>query len=165
MCWETTMKALLITLFVCDLFVYAAPALANNKPQYTYQAGILQGFRRGQSGSNCIEGTNASGTVSTSLDSFGSTGGKAFANAAGASSCDENYSVVYIVKSGGATYALTPRGDSDESKGGLLIRALIPHSVLDHQPPQTPIEIRSDGRHFFVKIGDRESVYSAAREE
>jgi hypothetical protein len=70
---------------------------------------------------------------------------------------------VYTVESGGAIYILTPRGDTDETKGGLLIRATIPHSVLDNQPRLTPIKIRSDGRHFFVRIGDRESEYSVAR--
>ena len=33
---------------------------------------------------------------------------------------------------------------------------------LMFQPPQTPIKLRSDGRHFFVKLGDRESMYSVA---
>ena len=80
-----------------------------------------------------------------------------------ASESSDQYGTVYTVKSGGATYILTPRGDRDESKGGLLTRALIAHSVLDQQPPRTPIKIRSDGRHFFVKIGDRESEYSVAR--
>jgi hypothetical protein len=75
------------------------------------------------------------------------------------------YNVVFKIESGGATYILTPRGDPDASKGGLLTRALIPHSVLANLPPQTPIKIRSDGRHFFVKIGDRESEYSVSRVE
>jgi hypothetical protein len=164
------MKTLLLVMLLC-----AAPALANETSQYTYQDGILQGFHQDPSETQCIEGFASSASLSAKTDKTDKTDASyrnpnATINTmntmnvtTGSSSCAEQYSIVYTVESGGAIYILTPRGDRDES--GLLTRALIAHSVLDKQPPHTPIKIRSDGRHFFVKIGDRESEYSAARVE
>ncbi len=151
------MKALLLGVLLC-----VTPAFANEKPQYTYQDGVLQGFHRGPSESRCVERTDSSGSVSSTTHNYDSS---VDLSTTGSSSCTDEYTVVFTVKSGGATYILTPRGDSDETKGGLLTRAMIWHSVLQNQPPQTPIKLRSDGRHFFVKIGDRESMYSVARVE
>jgi hypothetical protein len=151
------MKALLLAMLLC-----VVPAFANEKPQYTYQDGILQGFHREPSESRCGEGSDSSGAVAATTHNYDST---AYPSTTGSSTCTDEYTDVFTVKSGGATYILTPRGDSDETKGGLLTRAMIWHSVLQNQPPQTPIKLRSDGRHFFVKIGDRESMYSVARVE
>jgi hypothetical protein len=164
------MKTLLLVMLLC-----AAPALANETSQYTYQDGILQGFHQDPSETQCIEGFASSASLSAKTDKTDkpdkpdasyrnpNTTINTMNVRTGSSSCAEQYSIVYTVESGGAIYILTPRGDRDES--GLLTRALIAHSVLDKQPPHTPIKIRSDGRHFFVKIGDRESEYSAARVE
>jgi hypothetical protein len=149
------MKSLLLVTLFC-----VVPAFANEKPQYTYQDGVLQGFQRAPSASSCVEGSDSSGLATSNTHNDNNT-----VNPAGSTSCEDQPSVVFTVKSGGATYLLTPRGDSDESKGGLLTRAMIWHSVLQNQPPQTPIKLRSDGRHFFVKLGDRESMYSVARVE
>jgi hypothetical protein len=34
------------------------------------------------------------------------------------------------------------------------------NSSLAYQLPGTQIKLRSDGKHFFVKVGKRESMYS-----
>lgn len=140
--WIPIMKALPWALFLCT-----ASAFANDKPQYTYQYGVLQGAHLDDSARDCVADSNTSQSAGTIASS----------------SCAGGNNIVYIVTSGGATYILTPRGDQDENRGGLLLRATIAHSVLDKKPPQTPIEIRSDGRHFFVRVGNRESEYSVAR--
>lgn len=142
------MKPLLLSL-VPALLLCAPSAFANDNSQYAYHHGVLLGSHRDDSARDCIAGSDTSGSMSLN----------------GASSCADQYNIVYTVTADGATYILTPRGDNDESKCGLLMRATIPHSVLDKQPPQTPIKLRSDGKHFFVKIGDRESEYSVARVE
>jgi hypothetical protein len=161
---KATLSAFLLpALFVSTVFACAAPALANDKPQYTYQDGVLQGFEREPSESLCVESLHVPGSVSASPVDYQRE--KISASTTGSASCADDYDIVFRVKSGGATYLLTPKGDMDRSESGLLTRALIPHNVLDHQAPQTPIKIRSDGRHFFVKIGDHESVYSVTREE
>ena len=131
-------KALTLALFFC-----APAAFANGKPQYTYQDGMLQGSRLDDSMARCIQGPGRSESTS----------------------CASQYGTVFIVTSGGATYILTPRGDEDADLCGLLLRATIPHNVLDKEPPRTPIKLRSDGKHFFVKVGARESEYSVARVE
>jgi hypothetical protein len=147
------MKSLWAPLFALLLYAApgfcASPGFAKDSSQYTYQDGVLQGFHREQPERDCIEGSAISGSATNT----------------GSSSCADEYTVVYTVESGGAIYILTPRGDTDESKCGLLIRATIRHSVLENQRPRTPIKLRSDGRHFFVRIGDRESEYSVARIE
>lgn len=136
------MKVLLL-----GLLVFASTAFANEIPQYTYQDGILQGRHQEQLGNGCVESSSESESAA----------------ATGFSTCADDDSIAFTVESGGAIYILTPKGDSDPSKGGLVIRALIPHSVLANLPPHTPIKLRSDGRHFFVKMGDRESMYSVVR--
>jgi hypothetical protein len=151
------MRVLFLPVFFWTTFFCAAPAFANEKPQYAYQEGILQSSRHERSGNHCIESSNASESAGASTE------GRGDETSAGFNSCNDDDSIAFTVESGGAIYILTPKGDCDPSKGGLVIRALIRHSVLENQPPQTHIELRSDGRHFFVKLGDRESMYSVAR--
>jgi hypothetical protein len=40
-------------------------------------------------------------------------------------------------------------------------RALGRNDSLYHQQPGTPLLLRDDGRHLFVKVGSRESKYTA----
>lgn len=70
---------------------------------------------------------------------------------------------VYLVESEGALYRLTPKGNLEKGYGGLLLRSTIPHSVLAGEHPSAHVQLRSDGRHFFVKVGNRESEYAVAR--
>lgn len=70
---------------------------------------------------------------------------------------------VYLVESEGALYKLTPKGNLEKGYGGLLLRSSIPHSVLADEQPSAHVRLRSDGHHFFVKVGNRESEYAVAR--
>jgi hypothetical protein len=70
-----------------------------------------------------------------------------------------------MVKSEGILYALTPVSNAT---GGIAEIATLGwsktfsrSSSLYHQQPGTPLQLRDDGRHLFVKVGNRESKYTA----
>ncbi len=70
-----------------------------------------------------------------------------------------------MVKSEGILYALTP---ADTESGSLAERVMLAWSralnrndTLYHQQHGTPLLLRDDGRHLFVKVGSRESKYIA----
>lgn len=136
------MKALYLA-----LILWTTLAFANENPQYVYQDGVLQGTHSERSAKNCIE------NISDSSSGM----------AADTHPCVDQFDIAYMVRAGGAVYILTPTGDTDETRCGLLIRSSIRHNVLANLPPNTPVKLRSDDKHFFVKIGDRESQYSVAR--
>jgi len=79
--------------------------------------------------------------------------------------CNDDYQAQYMVKSEGILYALTPAG---AATGSLAERAMLGWSrafnrndSLYHQQPGTPLLVRDDGRHLFVRVGSRESMYMA----
>jgi hypothetical protein len=83
-------------------------------------------------------------------------------------SCGDDYQGQYTVKSEGVFYILTPANTAD---GNFAERAalgwsktLTKSSSLYHQPAGTPILLRDDGRHIFVKVGNRESKYTVLEE-
>ena len=79
--------------------------------------------------------------------------------------CNDDYEGQYMVKSEGILYALTP---ADTESGTLAERVALAWSrainrtdTLYHQQPGTPVLLRDDGKHLFVKVGGRESKYIA----
>jgi hypothetical protein len=56
----------------------------------------------------------------------------------------------FLVRSEGILYSLTPQSSFSSRT-----------SSLDRQPPGTALQVRDDGRHFFVRVGNRESMYLA----
>lgn len=79
--------------------------------------------------------------------------------------CSGDYEGQYMVKSEGILYALTPAGTMSGSFAERVMlawsRALNRNDSLYHQQPGTPLLLRDDGRHLFVKVGSRESKYTA----
>ncbi len=71
---------------------------------------------------------------------------------------------LYVVKSEGIVYTLTPVGTATGSiaqKATLgWSRTLTKTSSLYHQQPGTALQLRDDGKHLFVKVGNRESRYT-----
>jgi hypothetical protein len=76
-----------------------------------------------------------------------------------------------MVRSEGILYALTP---VNSATGNIAERATLgwskgfsKSSSLYHQQLGIPLQLRDDGRHLFVKVGNRESKYAAveARDE
>jgi hypothetical protein len=76
-----------------------------------------------------------------------------------------DYQAQYMVKSEGILYALTPvsiaTGSIAERATLGWSRAFTRNASLYHQPTGTPLQLRDDGKHVFVKVGNRESMYSA----
>jgi hypothetical protein len=76
-----------------------------------------------------------------------------------------DYQAEYLVKSEGILYALTPVSNAT---GSIAERATLgwskafsKNSSLYHQLPGAPLQLRDDGKHLFVKVGNRESMYTA----
>lgn len=131
---------------VSVLLLFAAIACASDTPRQLYVSGVFEGARSAEPGQDCLSDLPAGPADSIVLDA-----------------CSGQFDTVYMVESEGALYMLTPKGNIEKSNCGLLLRSTIPHSVLADERPSTHIQIRSDGRHFFVKVGNRESEYAVAR--
>lgn len=161
------MKTMVFAVLLSAVPVSAVPALAAEMPQDAYLDGVFQGSLRNDLGIHCssLSELHAPSTPPGNYyrNGYSSKISPTKTAAEDASSCAELYATEYVVKSDGATYVLTPKGDPVEASGGLLIRSSIPKNVLNNLPSQTPVKLRSDGRHFFVKIGAHESVYSAMK--
>ena len=141
----------------------SAPVFAKDKPQYSYQDGVLQAFRMQTTGNKCTGTADTSGTVSANTDSSGDTRGTVNATTNGSASCRDTERPLYTIKSGENTYVLTPDHNTGTNIGVAmfpLAGVLTKNSSLAYQPPGTAVKLRSDGNHFFVKVGKKESMYS-----
>jgi hypothetical protein len=128
------MKLLLVCLLAVSSLAFAAV-----NPPSGYHDGTLVSFHAA-SGDNCTVGSAEKG-------------------------CDDEYSGQYTVKSEGIVYILTP---VRTTKGSFTHRATLglgktlnKNSSLYHQAPGTALQLRDDGKHTFVKVGDRESMYDS----
>jgi hypothetical protein len=126
-------------LLTAGLFVFTGAAFAADLAPASYHAGTLVSFPLQASGSNCPRSAEQI--------------------------CSNDYQAQYMVKSEGILYALTPAGTTSGSIAERVMlawsRALSRNDSLYHQQPGTPLLVRDDGRHLFVKVGSRESKYTA----
>jgi hypothetical protein len=143
----------------------SAVAFAKDKPQYTYQDGVLQSFRTEQTGTQCSHSSDTSGTVNARTDDYGNTRGTVDATTTGSTSCKDTERALYTVKSGDNTFVLTPDHGAGAKAGQMLSlgwsTAFTKNSVLANRLPGTVLLLRGDGKHYYVKIGTRESMYAA----
>jgi hypothetical protein len=131
-------------LLAAYLVTCASLAFAADKGPASYHDGTLVSFHMASSGDNCTEGS-------------------------GKKDCDDEYRGQYLVKSEGILYTLTP---VSSAKGSVTERATLgwskaftKNSSLYHHLPGTPLQLRDDGKHIFVKVGGRESMYTATAAE
>jgi hypothetical protein len=126
-------------LLIAGLFALSSATFAANIAPVSYHDGTLVSFSMPASGSNC-----AASSVQT---------------------CSDVHRAQYMVKSEGILYALTPVSSATGSVAERATlgwsKALSKGSSLDHQQPGTALQLRDDGRHLFVKVGNRESKYAA----
>ena len=126
-------------LIIAGLFAFSGVALAANVGPVSYHDGTLVSFSMPASGDKCA-------------DSSGQA-------------CSDVYQAQYMVKSEGILYALTPVSSAKNSiaqKATLgWSKTLSKGSSLFHQQPGIPLQLRDDGRYLFVKVGNRESKYTA----
>jgi hypothetical protein len=125
-------------LLVAGFFAFTGVAFAAHLAPATYHDGTLVSFPTQASGSNCSGNSEQI--------------------------CSD-YQSDYMVKSEGILYALTP---ANAATGSFAERTMLGWSrafgrtdSLYNQQPGTPILVRDDGRHLFVKVGSRESKYIA----
>jgi hypothetical protein len=146
-------------------FLLTLPAARKDRPQYTYQDGVLQSFRTEQTGTRCSQSSDTSGTVNANTDDDGRTNGTVNATTTGSTSCEDTERALYTVKSGENTFVLTPDRGTGAKAGALVSMgwstAFAKSSVLANRLPGTALLLRGDGKHYYVKIGDRESMYAA----
>ena len=128
-------------LLIAGLFVFTGAAFAADLAPVSYHDGTLVSFPMRASGSTCRNSEQI---------------------------CSDDYQAQYMVKSEGILYALTP---ASAANGSIVQRALLGWSkafsngdLLSHQQPGTPLLLRDDGRHLFVRVGSRESEYTAIEE-
>jgi hypothetical protein len=126
-------------LIIAGVFAFSGVAFAANVAPVSYHDGTLVSFSMPASGDNCA-------------DSSGQA-------------CRDVYQTQYMVKSEGILYALTPVSSAKNSiaqKASLgWSKALSNGSSLYHQQPGILLQLRDDGRYLFVKVGNRESKYTA----
>ena len=126
-------------LLIASLFSFSSAALAANIVPVSYHEGTLVSFSVPASGSNCAVSSKQS--------------------------CSDVHRTQYMVKSEGILYALTPVNSASGSIAERATlgwsKALSKSSSLYHQQIGTALQLRDDGRHLFVKVGNRESKYSA----
>ena len=113
------------------LFLSTSAAFASGMAPVSYHDGTLVSFTVPASVTNCAE-----------------------------AACDDSQ-VLYMVRSEGVLYALTPAqsGSFVERASLGFSRAMGKTSTLYHREPGTPLQLRDDGRHIFIKVGNRESMY------
>ena len=126
-------------LVITGLFAFSSVALAASPAPVSYHDGTLVSFSMPASGDNCADTSEHT--------------------------CSDVDRAQYIVRSEGILYALTP---VNNATGNIAERAtlgwskgLSKSSSLYHQQLGIPLQLRDDGRHFFVKVGNRESKYTA----
>ena len=126
-------------LLIAGLFAFTGAAFAANLAPASYHDGTLVSFPLQASGSDCPRSAEQI--------------------------CGDDYQAQYLVKSEGILYALTPAGTTSGSIAERVMlawsRAFSRNDSLYHQQPGTPLQLRDDGRHLFVKVGSRESKYNA----
>jgi hypothetical protein len=126
-------------LIIAGVFAFSGVAFAANIAPVSYHDGTL---------------------VSSSMPAFGD-------NCAGRSeqACSDVYQARYMVESEGILYALTPVSSAKNSiaqKATLgWSKAVGKSSSLYHQQPGILLQLRDDGRYLFVKVGNRETKYTA----
>jgi hypothetical protein len=126
-------------ILIAGLFAFTSTAFAATMAPVSYHDGTLVALSTQASGSSC--------------------------NASSEKTCSDDYQAQYMVKSEGILYALTP---VSAANGSIAERAVLSWSkafskndLLDHAQPGTPLQMRDDGKHVFVKVGNRESMYVA----
>ena len=126
-------------LIIAGIFVFSGVAFAANAGPVSYHDGTLVSFSMPDSGDKCAESSGQD--------------------------CGDAYETQYMVKSEGILYALTPVSSAKNSIAQKAIlgwgKGLGKSSSLYHQQPGILVQLRDDGRYLFVKVGNRESKYTA----
>jgi hypothetical protein len=125
-------------LLLAGVLAFSGTAFAANLGPATYHDGTLVSFPLQDSGSNCPRTAQQM--------------------------CSDDYQAQYMVRSEGILYALTPAAESASFGDRALLawnRFLLRNDSLYRQQPGTPLLVRDDGKHLYVRVGHRETKYTA----
>ena len=124
---------------IASLFAFSGVAFAANIAPVSYHDGTLVSFSMPASESKCAGSSEQT--------------------------CGDVNRAQYIVNSEGILYAVTPVSSVTGSIVEIAAlgwgKAFSKNSSLYHQQLGTALQLRDDGRYLFVKVGNRESKYSA----
>ena len=120
-------------LLIAGLFAFTGVAFAASIAPVSYDDGTLVSLSVPASATSCAE-----------------------------SGCDDAQTL-YMVKAEGVLYVLSPSSSGTIAQRAAFgwSKAFGKTSSLYHQQPGTPLQLRDDGRHIFVKVHNRESMYTA----
>ncbi|MGA3333637.1 MAG: hypothetical protein ABSC62_05675 [Terracidiphilus sp.] len=124
--------ALLVSLLTLTTFA------KDKHPDSDYQDGTLVSFRTVSTGSSCSQQADTKGNVDDNGDVKAST--------SGSTNCSDDLVRYYTIRSGDSTLVIAP--------------VVVFRSVLANRMPGATFRMRFDGKHVFVKIGDKESKFS-----
>lgn len=130
------------------ILAVALPMWAKDKTHYDYQDATLVSFHTQTTGSSCSSSTNTSGNVNANTDSAGLTTGTVSARSTGSSNCSDDERRLYTIRTDANTFVIAPIGWTFKS------------SVLRNRLPGTPVLVRADGKHMYVKVDKRESEFA-----
>lgn len=136
------------TLLICTILLSCTAGFAKSHPALDYQDGVLVSFRAVTTGTNCSHEAKTTGDVDADTDDNGHTSGTVSAKTNGSTDCSNTYERLYTVQSGEHTYVL-------EYEGAAFYRP----SVLAKCLPGMQVKVASDGKHFYVRIGEKESRF------
>jgi len=149
----------------------ALPALAKQKPAYTYEDGVMIDFQMVNSGKHCSTSADTRGDIDARTDDEGNTRGTVEAHTSGSTVCSNTRRAVYRVSVGEHVYTLEPYVGADRVAAamvpivGLAYLAAKKQSVLYGVLPGTHVEVRTESGAFYVRVGKRESKYRLAGAE
>jgi hypothetical protein len=139
------------------------PALAKDKPIYSYQSAVLLSFHSETTGTRCTGSADTDGTVDANTNGRG-TKGTVQSTTSESATCSDRQRVLYTVKVGETTIVFAPYSPMKREGGGLIglgwNKAFAKDSVLASQLPGATLQIRSDGKLYYVKVAERESAYT-----
>lgn len=137
---------------------------AKHTPTYDYQNATLVALHEQAVGSSCSHSSTTNGTVDATTNDDGYTNGTVNSTSYGSSNCSDDMRWLYTVKTDENTFVLTPDHSGKVKTGAVLSMGwsamFVKASVLANRLPGTKVLIRSDGKHIYVKLDKRESMYS-----
>lgn len=130
-------------------------AVAKPPKDVQYQDGVLVSFKDVATGQHC----SSNGSVDGKEDDNGNVTG----STSGTTSCSDRMTRRYTIKVGDSTYVIETALSGGQKAGAVASlgwsEVFAKKSVLWNQLPGTTFKVRSDTHGFYVKLGNRESLY------
>lgn len=120
----------------------------HSRPDSNYQDGTLVSFRNVATGSSCSHTAETTGDVDATTDDNGNTSGTVKSTTRGSTDCANSYKRLYTIRYAESTLVIAHAPEIWNRP-----------SVLARQLPGAKIKVRYDGKHLFVKVGEKESKF------